>query len=124
MRLDGRSFFIGAEIVGWDGIETDELIFRDGHFISLDCQEACDFGWTGYEAWEDGETIHFTRPPRAASEGRTRWSGSAMSSGRGGHGGRGLDHAALVLAALPQIRPAGEGPGIVAPEGARRRRFS
>jgi hypothetical protein len=42
--LDGRSFHIEAEIVGWDGIETDELMFRDGHFISLDCQEACDFG--------------------------------------------------------------------------------
>lgn len=58
--LDGRSFYIEAEIVGWDGTETDELMFRDGHFISLDCQEACDFGWTGYEAWEDGDTIHFT----------------------------------------------------------------
>ena len=40
--LDGRSFFIEAEIVGWDGIETDEAEFGR-HFISSRLQASCDF---------------------------------------------------------------------------------
>jgi hypothetical protein len=58
--LDGRTF----EIIGTDlasgAVLEDEIIFRDGTFQSVDCQEYCDFGWSAYETKTIGDVIHFT----------------------------------------------------------------
>ena len=37
----------------------DLLIFRDGTFQSVDCQNYCDFGWSEYRTKEIGGVIHF-----------------------------------------------------------------
>lgn len=58
--LDGRSF----EIIGMDeasgAVLEDKIIFRDGTFQSVDCQNACDFGWSDYETKVIDDMIHFT----------------------------------------------------------------
>ena len=58
--LDGRTF----DIIGTDkasgAVLEDEIMFRDGTFQSVDCQEYCDFGWSAYETKTIGGVIHFT----------------------------------------------------------------
>ncbi|MGI1662544.1 hypothetical protein ACRDNQ_09920 [Palleronia sp. KMU-117] len=58
--LDGRSF----EVLGVDtesgAVLEDLLIFRDGKFQSVDCQNYCDFGWSDYQTKEIEGVIHFT----------------------------------------------------------------
>ena len=58
--LDGRSF----EVMGVDtesgAVLEDLLIFRDGKFQSVDCQNYCDFGWSDYQTKEIEGVIHFT----------------------------------------------------------------
>jgi hypothetical protein len=58
--LDGRTF----DIIGTDkasgAVLEDEIMFRDGTFQSVDCQEYCEFGWSAYETKTIGGVIHFT----------------------------------------------------------------
>jgi hypothetical protein len=58
--LDGRAF----EIIGTDAasgaVLEDEILFREGKFHSVDCQNYCDFGWSDYETKVIGDVIHFT----------------------------------------------------------------
>jgi len=58
--LDGRSFEIVADLSTSDTPETDILRFEDGQFLSVDCERYCAFGWTEYQTWHEGETVHFT----------------------------------------------------------------
>jgi hypothetical protein len=62
--LDGRSFAITADLSASDAPETDVLRFDGGRFHSVDCERYCAFGWTDYQTWEAGETIHFTATTR------------------------------------------------------------
>ena len=58
--LDGRTFDIIGTDLGSGAVLEDEIIFRDGTFQSVDCQEYCDFGWSAYETKMIGDVIHFT----------------------------------------------------------------
>lgn len=58
--LDGRTFYT-VDIVQQTGeVLEDQLIFKDGTFQSAMCQKYCDFGWTPYQTWSEGDTVHFT----------------------------------------------------------------
>jgi hypothetical protein len=59
-ELDGMDFPIMAVIHQNGAEETDVLRFVDGRFQSVDCQLYCDFGWTDYQTWTEGDVIHFT----------------------------------------------------------------
>ena len=63
-ELDGRSFFIEAELDNGVEGETDTLVFEDGGFLSMDCEEYCAFGVSDYRTWVEGGTIHFTATAR------------------------------------------------------------
>lgn len=66
--LDGMDFAITATFDQNDAVETDILRFADGRFHSVDCERYCNFGWTGYQTWTDGDVTHFaavTRCPTA-----------------------------------------------------------
>ena len=58
--LDGRAFTIYGTDVGSGAVLEDELLFRDGTFQSVDCQNYCDFGWSDYQTKEIDGVIHFT----------------------------------------------------------------
>lgn len=58
--LDGKSFHIKGADTDSGEILTDELVFRDGTFQSVNCQTYCDFGWSSYETKVVDEAIHFT----------------------------------------------------------------
>jgi hypothetical protein len=58
--LDGMDFAITATIDQNGAEETDVLRFADGQFQSVDCEVYCNFGWTDYQTWSEGEVIHFT----------------------------------------------------------------
>jgi hypothetical protein len=59
-QLDGLVFYTTDRILGSDEVLEDELHFKDGTFQSAMCQEYCDFGWTPYRTWAEGDVIHFT----------------------------------------------------------------
>jgi hypothetical protein len=52
-QIFGEDLSSGAQL-------EDHIIFRDGTFLSTDCEEYCNFGWSNYQTKTiDGE-IHFT----------------------------------------------------------------
>lgn len=59
-ELDGASFYI--QLVLDNGVEgeTDTLAFKDGAFMSMDCETYYNFGFSDYQTWVDGDVIHFT----------------------------------------------------------------
>jgi hypothetical protein len=52
-RIQGKDLSSGAEL-------SDDIIFRDGTFQSVDCEEYCNFGWSDYRTKEIDGVIHFT----------------------------------------------------------------
>ena len=58
--LDGRVFYTVDTILETGEVMRDELHFVDGRFQSAMCQAYCDFGWSEYQTWTEGEVIHFT----------------------------------------------------------------
>ncbi|SIS92695.1 hypothetical protein SAMN05421759_106192 [Roseivivax lentus] len=58
--LDGRAFEVYGQDVNSGAVLEDEIIFRDGTFQSVDCQNYCDFSWSEYQTKEIGGVIHFT----------------------------------------------------------------
>jgi hypothetical protein len=59
-ELDGRTFSIEATLDNGQ-TDVDELRFADGGFISMGCEEYCDFGYSDYQTWGDADgVIHFT----------------------------------------------------------------
>lgn len=58
--LDGRSFEVLGKDTESGAVLEDLLVFRDGRFQSIDCQNYCDFGWSDYQTKEIDGVIHFT----------------------------------------------------------------
>lgn len=58
--LDGQAFTIHGIDVESGAVLEDELLFRDGTFQSVDCQNYCDFGWSEYQTKDIDGVIHFT----------------------------------------------------------------
>lgn len=58
--LDGKVFRTVDTILETGDVLEDELHFVDDRFQSVMCQEYCDFGWSEYRTWLEGEAIHFT----------------------------------------------------------------
>jgi hypothetical protein len=69
--LDGMDFAITAVIDQNGAVETDVLRFADGRFQSVDCETYCNFGWTDYQTWAEGDVIHFTVTTRCPTEPHT-----------------------------------------------------
>lgn len=59
-ELNDAAFFIQAVLDNGAEGETDTLVFKDGAFMSMDCQKYCDFGFSDYHTWVAGDVIHFT----------------------------------------------------------------
>jgi hypothetical protein len=58
--LDGRAFSItGTDLASGATLE-DKVLFRDGTFQSVDCQEYCDFGWSEYRTKVIDGVTYFT----------------------------------------------------------------
>lgn len=58
--LDGRVFYTTDRVKETEEVLKDELHFVDGRFQSAMCQVYCDFGWSEYRTWIEGDVIHFT----------------------------------------------------------------
>jgi len=58
--LDGQVFYTTDKIKETGEVVQDELHFTDGKFQSSMCQTYCDFGWSEYRTWSEGNVIHFT----------------------------------------------------------------
>lgn len=52
-RIYGEDLSSGAEL-------EDDIVFRDGTFLSTDCENSCNFGWSDYRTMEIDGVIHFT----------------------------------------------------------------
>jgi hypothetical protein len=78
--LDGQAFEIYGRDVDSGAVLEDELLFRDGTFQSVDCQNYCDFGWSDYQTKDDRRRDPFHRARPCARMRRTRWSGTVRST--------------------------------------------
>jgi hypothetical protein len=58
--LDGKSFDILGTDLASGAVLEDLIVFRDGTFQSVDCQNYCDFGWSDYQTKEIDGVIHFS----------------------------------------------------------------
>ena len=58
--LDGKSFDVTGSDLTSDTVYKDEIVFRDGTFQSLNCEEYCTFGWSDYQTMEIDGVTHFT----------------------------------------------------------------
>ena len=58
--LDGITFRIYGEDVSSGAELEDDIIFRDGTFLSTDCENSCNFGWSDYQTMEIDGITHFT----------------------------------------------------------------
>ena len=77
--LDGMDFAITATIDQNGAEETDILRFADGRFHSVDCELYCEFGWTDYQTWTEGEVVHFTVTTRCPTAPHTVvWHGQVV----------------------------------------------
>ena len=64
-ELDGRAFRLTSVIKeNGEVLEDTVFSFEGGAFQSSRCQIYCDFGWTGYQTWTEGEVTHFTTTTR------------------------------------------------------------
>lgn len=59
-QLDGLSFNIVGQVSDGGPDQEDVIVFRDGTFQSVDCEEYCNFGWTDYQTKTVGDVLHFT----------------------------------------------------------------
>ncbi|MEL7345145.1 MAG: hypothetical protein AAFN59_09845 [Pseudomonadota bacterium] len=57
--LDGRVFYTTDTVIETGDVLEDELHFKDGTFQSAMCQVYCDFGWSEYKTWADGDVLRF-----------------------------------------------------------------
>jgi hypothetical protein len=58
--LDDRAFTILGTDVASGAVLDNVLLFRDGTFQSVDCQNYCNFGWSEYQTKDIDGVIHFT----------------------------------------------------------------
>lgn len=59
-ELDGQTFNIEAVDLDRGLRLDDDIVFRDGAFRSIDCQNYCDFDWTDYRTKVIDDVVHFT----------------------------------------------------------------
>lgn len=59
-ELDGLAFEIAGTDLGSGAVLEDKILFRDGTFQSVDCQEYCDFGWSDYQTKVIDGVVHFS----------------------------------------------------------------
>ncbi|NJL94706.1 MAG: hypothetical protein HC915_13800, partial [Anaerolineae bacterium] len=57
--LDGLSFDTSMHVAENGATYESRFSFRDGQFYSVRCNQACDFGWTAYDSWEEDGATHF-----------------------------------------------------------------
>ena len=64
-ELDGRAFSLSG-MVKESGEELPPTVFSfiDGRFQSSRCQIYCDFGWSEYRTWSEGDVTRFTATTR------------------------------------------------------------
>ncbi|WP_299732396.1 hypothetical protein [uncultured Tateyamaria sp.] len=58
--LDGMTFQIHGEDPSSGAVLEDNILFRDGTFLSVDCEDYCNFDWSDYQTKEVDGVIHFT----------------------------------------------------------------
>lgn len=58
--LDGMTFNVLGRDLDSGAELTDDIVFRDGKFQSVDCQNYCDFGWSDYKTKEVDGVLYFT----------------------------------------------------------------
>lgn len=58
--LDGMAFKVAGKDLSSGAELEDEIVFRDGTFQSVDCEEYCNFGWSDYQTKDIDGVIHFT----------------------------------------------------------------
>ena len=73
--LDGKSFSIKLSEHGKNGEATDdELIFKDGTFFSVDCEQY-GFSSAPYESRSKGDMFLFKSTLTSDKEGKSEWEG-------------------------------------------------
>lgn len=73
--LDGKTFAGEMGEAGKDKGDEDELVFKDGKFLSVACQEY-GFGDAPYTAAVSGDTTTFETETVSAKEGKMKWTGT------------------------------------------------
>jgi hypothetical protein len=73
--LDGKTFAGEMGEKGKEKGDKDELVFKDGKFTSVACQEY-GFGDAPYTSTASGETTTFEADTVSAKEGKMHWSGT------------------------------------------------
>ena len=64
-EFDGRAFRLSGTVKESDEeLPATVLSFADGRFQSSRCQIYCDFGWSEYRTWTEGEVTRFTATTR------------------------------------------------------------
>lgn len=58
--FDGKTFEIVGTEEGSGAVLDGKVVFRDGTFQSLDCEEYCNFGWSDYQTKVIDDVIHVT----------------------------------------------------------------
>jgi hypothetical protein len=58
--LDGKTFRIYGEDPGSGAVLEDDILFRDGKFQSVDCENYCNFGWSDYQTKQIDGVLYFT----------------------------------------------------------------
>jgi len=58
--LDGMMFAVSGTDLGSGAELEDEIIFRNGTFQSVDCEQYCNFGWSDYQTMNIDGVTHFT----------------------------------------------------------------
>jgi hypothetical protein len=73
--LDGRSFSVELSEANKNEAAKDELVFKDGTFISTECVQ---YGFTPapYESKSKADAVLFKSTLTSGKEGKTEWEGS------------------------------------------------
>ena len=73
--LDGKSFLVELSETKNNEVTKDELIFKDGTFFSVECEQY-GFGPASYESKSEGDAILFESTIVSDKEGKFEWEGS------------------------------------------------
>lgn len=73
--LDGKSFLVELSETKKNEVTKDELIFKDGTFFSVECEQY-GFGPASYESKSKDDAILFESTLVSGTEGKAEWEGS------------------------------------------------
>jgi len=75
--LDGKTFSVELTNTGTKETANDELVFKDGTFMSTECEQ---YGFTpgAYESKSKGGAILFESTLMSDKEGKAEWEGSVQ----------------------------------------------